>query len=111
MDPALVFPLISAGASLVAVTAAVTTWLQKRRDTERALRGTLTDLLAKLTSLSLELAKADPADRERLSGAVGDQRRILVRHAVRVADEIPHLVVDIGYIVIAIALYDSGYLF
>ena len=93
-------------ASLAALVVSVMSFRQKTSEGRLALRKQLTDLLEKLTDLNTKIAKFHhlrktgdlPAHYPRL---LNDQRRLLVRQAASVAEEIRNLVNPYEYLLMA----------
>src|SRR5688572_16076103 len=104
MEPKEYIPLVlSSMALLLSIVNFVISMVQKRSEVQRMLRSHLTDVLSKLTTTNLELskAKASPETNGAMIGHFLDQRRSYMKQADFVAQQIPELVGDIEYAIIA----------
>jgi hypothetical protein len=99
--------VISIIALSVSVLTAYFNSRQKKFETQRTLRNQLTEVLGKIATLNLELAKI-PQEGQSASGLTAgmrghlvDQKRLLVRQANYITDQIPELVNPFEYLIIA----------
>jgi tetratricopeptide (TPR) repeat protein len=89
------------------ITSTYITLRQKKYETERTLRNQLTEVLAKIAALNLELAKIPQQGASatgltsRMRGHLRDQQRFLVRQATYVIDQIPALVSPFEFLLVA----------
>lgn len=105
---------VSAVSLIVAITSFILTFMQRKREDKRSIRTSLTDTMASLGEVNLELAKLK-IEYPQISDNIVNlrrnynaQRRYLANHAEFLLLQIPDLATDIDHQLLAIAFDSMG---